>query len=131
MTPTLRTEFLKTLGTDQIWVTPTAIRFRQYYFFHLLYLESKDCNTESYYLACCFSMGVKLCSCVAHTVFENRVLRRESGHKVKGDTEGYRKDCNQELHELYSSSKRDSVIKRQEETGWEHNMHERQLHLRT
>jgi len=28
MTPTLRTEFLETHGTDQVWVTPTAIRFR-------------------------------------------------------------------------------------------------------
>jgi len=65
------------------------------------------------------------------TVFENRVLIRVSGHKVKEDTEGYSKDCNQELHELYSSSKRGSVIKHQEEIGWEHNMHERQVHLRS
>jgi len=28
MTPTFGTESLKTLGADQIWVTPTAIRFR-------------------------------------------------------------------------------------------------------
>jgi hypothetical protein len=48
-------------------------------------------------------------------VFENRVLRRVSGHMVREDTEGYEKDCNQELHELYSSSKRGSVIKHQAE----------------
>lgn len=64
-------------------------------------------------------------------MFENRVLRRVSGHKVKEDTEGYSKDCNQELHELYSSSERGIEIKHQEEIGWEQNMHERHVHLRS
>jgi hypothetical protein len=59
------------------------------------------------------------------------VLRRVSGHKVNEDIEGYRKDCSQELHELYSSSKRYSVIKHQGEIGLEHNMHEQQVHLRS
>jgi hypothetical protein len=52
-------------------------------------------------------MGVKRCHTVdkTPTVFENRVLRKISAHKGEGETGGYRRDYNEELHDFYSSNR--------------------------
>jgi hypothetical protein len=38
-------------------------------------------------------------------VFENRELRRIFGLKMEGVTEGWRKLCNEKVHNFYSSQK--------------------------
>jgi hypothetical protein len=44
-------------------------------------------------------------------VFENRVLRRIFGPKRDGVTGGWRKLYNEELHNLYSSSRISTMLK--------------------
>jgi hypothetical protein len=58
-------------------------------------------------------MGVKHCVGEEHKlrVFENRMLRRIFGPKRNGVTGGWRKLCNEELHNLYSSPSIIRIIK--------------------